>query len=91
MHKQSKMKMDAVQDNIDIAKEQLLIVERDRREGLARVEAGEAEVKALKAQMEAEQKTTEEEIAAIVEEYKILEQNFMKRNEQRMMLIQSAM
>ena len=91
MHKQSKMKMDAVQDNIDIAKEQLLIVERDRREGLARVEAGEAEVKALKAQMQAEQKATEEEIAAIVEEYKILEQNFMKRNEQRMMLIQSAM
>ena len=44
MHRQSKMKMDAVQDNIDIAKEQLplLIVERDRREGLARVEAGEA-------------------------------------------------
>lgn len=91
MHKQSKMKMDAVQDNIDIAKEQLLIVERDRREGLARVEAGEAEVVALKAQMKAEQKKTEEEIDAIVAEYKVLEQSFLKRNEQRMMLIDSAM
>ena len=91
VHKQSKMKMDAVQDNIDIAKEQLLIVERDRREGLARVEAGEAEVISLKTQMKAEQKKTEQEIAAIVAEYRVLEQAFLKRNEQRMMLIDSAM
>jgi len=91
MHKQSKMKLDAVQDNIDIAKEQLLIVERDRREGLAKVEAGEAEVRAMKAQMKAEQEKIEEEIAAMVAEYKILEQSFLKRNEQRMLLIDSAM
>mmetsp|Transcript_6279 Transcript_6279/g.15261 ORF Transcript_6279/g.15261 Transcript_6279/m.15261 type:complete len:462 (-) Transcript_6279:196-1581(-) len=91
MHKQSKLKMDAVQDNIDIAKEQLLIVEKDRREGLARVEAGESEVLTLKAQIEQETKSTQEEIAAIVAEYKTLEENFMKRNEQRMMLIDSAM
>jgi len=91
MHKQSKMKLDAVQDNIDIAKEQLLIVERDRREGLARVDAGEAEVCSIKAQMKDEQEKTEEEIAAIVSQYKILEQSFLKRNEQRMLLIDSAM
>lgn len=90
MHKQSKMKMDAVQDNFDIAKEQLLIVERDRREGLARVEAGESEVNSLKAQMKAEQEKTEEEIDNIVAEYKVFERKFLKRNEQRMMLIDSA-
>lgn len=89
-HKQSKMKMDAVQDNLDIAKEQLLIVERDRREGLARVEAGEFEVRSLKAHMKAEQEKTEEEIAVIVAEYKGLEQSFLKRNEQRMLVIDSA-
>mmetsp|Transcript_51113 Transcript_51113/g.105136 ORF Transcript_51113/g.105136 Transcript_51113/m.105136 type:complete len:462 (+) Transcript_51113:70-1455(+) len=91
MHKQSKMKMDAVQDNIDIAKEQLLIVERDRREGLARVEAGESEVRSLEKQMKAEQEKIEEEITAIVTEYKVLEQSFIKRNEQRMMIIDSTM
>ena len=91
MHKQSKMKMDAVQDNIEIAKEQLLIGERDRREGLARVEAGEAEVRSLTAQMNAEQEKTEIEIANIIAEYKILEQSFLKRNEQRMKLIDSVM
>jgi kinetochore protein Nuf2 len=91
MHKQSKMKMDAVQDNLEIAKEQLLIVERDRREGLARVEAGESEVHSLTTQMKTEQEKTEEEIAAIVTEYKVLEQSFLKRNEQRMTLIDSAM
>ena len=90
-HKQSKMKMDAVQDRLDIAKEQLLMVERDRREGLARVEAGESEVLSLKAQMKSEQEKTEEEIEAIVSEYKILEQNFLKRNEQRMMAIETAL
>lgn len=91
MHKQSKMKMDAVQDNLDIAKEQLLIVERDRREGLARVEAGESEVHFLTTQMKSEQEKTEEEIAAIVAEYNVLEQSFLKRNEQRMTLIDSTM
>ena len=90
-YKQSKMKMDAVQDRLDIAKEQLLMVERDRREGLARVEAGESEVLSLKAQMKSEQEKTEEEIEAIVSEYKILEQNFLKRNEQRMMAIETAL
>jgi len=89
MHKQSKLKMDAVQDNIDIAKEQLLIVEKDRREGLARVEAGETEVQALKAHIQEETSKTEGEIAEIVSEYKRMQGAFLKRNQQRMVLIDS--
>jgi len=88
-HKQSKMKMDAVQDRIDIAKEQYLILERNRREGLTRVEAGESEVRFLKAQTKAEQEKNEDEIATIVAEYKVLEQSFLKRNEQRMLAIET--
>ena len=90
-HKQSKLKMDAVQDRIDISKDQLHIVERDRREGLARVEAGESEVRSLKEHMQAEQEKTEEEISTIVAEYKNLEQAFLKRNEHRMLAIDTSL
>ena len=44
MRKQGKMKMDAVNDRIDRGNEQLLIVERERREGKAQTEAAEAQV-----------------------------------------------
>mmetsp|Transcript_10111 Transcript_10111/g.17899 ORF Transcript_10111/g.17899 Transcript_10111/m.17899 type:complete len:86 (+) Transcript_10111:3-260(+) len=84
------MKMVAVQDRLDIAKEQLLIVEKERREGMARVEAGESEVRALEAQMKAEQVKTEEEIADMIAEYKRLEDAFFKRNEKRMMAVEAA-
>lgn len=90
MRKQSKMKMDAVQDRLEIAKEQLLIVEKERRDGMARVEAGEAEVFALKEQMNIEQEQTEEEIASMVSAYKELEESFLNRNKKRMQAIQAA-
>jgi kinetochore protein Nuf2 len=90
LRKQSKMKMDAVQDRLDVAKEQLLIVEKERRDGMARVEAGEAEVQALKEQMKAEQERTEEEIATMIAAYKELEEDFDRRNEKRMQAIQAA-
>jgi kinetochore protein Nuf2 len=90
LRKQYKMKLDAVQDRLDTAKEQLLIVEKERREGIARVEAGESEVRALEAQMMAERFKTEEEIAAMITEYKKLEEAFFKRNEQRMLAIEAA-
>jgi hypothetical protein len=76
---------------LDIAKDQLLIVEKERRESNARIEAGEAEVRALEAQMKAEQLKTEEEIAIMLAEYRELEQAFKKRNEKRMIAIESAM
>ena len=58
MRKQGTMKMDAAQDRLDTAKAQLVLVEKERREGMARVEAGEAEVRALEAQMQQEQQKT---------------------------------
>lgn len=91
IRKQSKMKADAAQDRLEIAKDQLLIVEKERRDGMARVEAGELEVQSLKAQMQAEQDKTEEEIAAMITEYKSLEAAFQNRNDKRMQAIEAAM
>ena len=90
MRKQGKMKMDAVQERLDSAKEQLLTVEMDRRDGMARVEAGEQEVRALEAQMAEEQAKTEAEISNLIAEYKEMEKAFLARNEQRMLIVNAA-
>ncbi|KAL3937584.1 MAG: hypothetical protein SGBAC_007342 [Bacillariaceae sp.] len=90
MRKQSKMKMDAAQDRLEMAKEQLVLVEKERREGMARVDAGEAEVQTLKAKMEEEQIKTNKEIDAMIEEYKKAESVFMARNDRRMQVIEAA-
>lgn len=91
MRKQFKLKMDAAQDRLEIAKEQLIMVEKERREGKERVEAGEAEVQDLKIQMKVEKDQTENEIAAMIAEYKELEQTFYKQNTKRMQAIECAM
>ena len=91
MRKQGKMKMDAVLDRIEVAKEQLLLVEKERQEGAARIDAGEAEVRALEEQMEAEKQKTDREIEALVAEYKETEKAFLARNEKRMAVIDAAL
>lgn len=91
LRKQGIMKMEATQDRLDTAKEQLLIVEKERRDGMARVEAGETEVRALEAQMKAEQDKTDKEIAEVITEYKETERSFLLRNEKRMQVVEAAM
>jgi kinetochore protein Nuf2 len=91
MHKQGKMKMDAVLDRIDIAKDQLLLVEKERQDGAARVDAGEAEVRALEEQMKAEKEKTDREITELISEYKETEKAFMARNEKRMQFVDAAL
>ena len=76
--------------DIEISKEQLLLVEKERREGMARVEAGEAEVRALEAQMNAAQEQTDKEIAELIAEYKETEKAFLMRNEKRMNFIEAV-
>jgi kinetochore protein Nuf2 len=90
MRKQAKMKMDAVLDRIDIGNEQLLIVERERREAKARVEAGESHVKTLKSQMDAEQQERERELRSIIDQFHVLERTFHERNEKRMAAVEAA-
>ena len=56
-----------------------------------RVEAGEAEVLNLKDQIQAQRKMIDEEIAAMMGEYQVLEQKFRIRANERLTLIDSAM
>ena len=84
MRKQGKIMMQAAQDALETAKEQLLLGEKDRREGMARVEAAEADVRALERQVQAEQVQTEREIAALLADFKESEKAFLLCNEQRM-------
>lgn len=86
---QRKMQMDAMQEALEVAKSQLLAVEKDRRDGMARVEAGEAEVKKLEADMEREKIKTAQEIQAMIREYQATEKLFLERNAERMALIEA--
>ena len=84
---QQKLSMEAMHEALEAAKSQLLDVEKDRRDGMARVEAGEAEVRELEAEMEKERIKTDQEIAAMIEEYQELEKLFLERNAKIMAVI----
>jgi chromosome segregation ATPase len=85
--KQHKMEINAVHEALEESKSQLLNVEKDRREGMARVEAGEAEVRELEAAMEEERLKTAREIEDMIEEYKETERMFLDRDAKRMAII----
>eukprot|EP00529_Nitzschia_sp_RCC80_P023776 CAMPEP_0113487190 /NCGR_PEP_ID=MMETSP0014_2-20120614/25381_1 /TAXON_ID=2857 /ORGANISM="Nitzschia sp." /LENGTH=466 /DNA_ID=CAMNT_0000380879 /DNA_START=8 /DNA_END=1408 /DNA_ORIENTATION=+ /assembly_acc=CAM_ASM_000159 len=89
MRKQAKMKMDAILDQIDIGNEKLLIVERERREAKARVEAGESQVNGMKLQLEKEQNDRQREIQGIVDQFRVLERTFNERNKKRMAAVEA--
>ena len=91
MRKQGKMKLEAAHDRLEMAKEQLLMVEKERREGMAKVELGEQEVRALEAQMKAEKEQTEKDIALLISAYREMENAFLARNEKRMQAIDVTM
>lgn len=90
VRKQAKVKMDAAQEALDVAKEQLLMVEKDHREGMNRVEAGEAEVRAMEAQIEEERKRTQEEISQLMFEYHQTEKRIIEENSKLMKAIGAA-
>jgi len=87
VRKQAKVKMDAAQEALDAAKEQLLMVEKDHREGMSRVEAGEAEVRAMEAQIEEERKRTQEDISQMIHEYRLTEKRIVEENSKLMKAI----
>ena len=85
--KQHKIKMDAAQEALEAAQMQLLEVEKDRREGMARIEAGEAEVVAMEAKIEEESKKTRQEIDEMIAEFRITEQAILQEEEEFMAAI----
>jgi len=87
--KQHEMQIQAVHEALDAAKKQLLRVEKDRRESMARVEAGEQEVRMLEEAMREDRVKTEHQIESMIAEYKQVEKAFLERNANQMHLIQS--
>jgi chromosome segregation ATPase len=85
--KQHKMQVEAAHDALEMVKSQLLSVEKDRRDGMARVEAGETEVRALEAAIELARAKTQEEIQAMIAEYHETEKLYLARNNKRMTAI----
>ena len=85
--KQHKMQVEAAHDALEMVKSQLLSVEKDRRDGMARVEAGETEVRALEAAIERARVKTQEEIQTMIAEYHETEKLYLARNSKRMTAI----
>ena len=71
--KQGRTKLDAAQEALDNAQRELLLVEKGRRDGMARVEASEAEVRTLEAEIEKDQRDARAEIAEMIEEFRSFE------------------
>jgi hypothetical protein len=86
--KQYELKMDAAQDALEHAKSQLLHVEKERREGMARLESGEAAVRAIESAIDQERLETELEIEKMVVQYETVESAFLERNETHMDAVQ---
>ena len=82
--KQHTLQMDAVLEALEEAKSVLLRVERERREGIARIEAGEAEVQTIANLMDREREQNDADINAMIQEYKLVEEAFLHRNQSRM-------
>lgn len=85
--KQHRLQINANRDALETAKSQLVLVEKDRRDGLARVEASEAEVRSMEVAMEQERIKTERDIECMISEYKRVEAIWLERNQQRMALV----
>lgn len=71
--KQGRTKLDFAQEALDNAQRELLSVEKGRRDGIARVEASEAEVRALEDEIETDWKDAQGEIAEMIEEFRSFE------------------
>ena len=69
----------------------MLVVEKERQDAKSRIEAGEAEVRELEAQLLAEKENTEKAISGLLSDFKIIEKSFMQRNEKRMQFIENVM
>lgn len=82
--RQHKLQIDAAHEALALAKSQLLRVEKERRAGVARVEAGEAAVQALEDAIAGDTAQAEAALHSVVAEYQAVEASFLKRNQERM-------
>jgi len=77
-----KTKMEAAQVPWNAANGELLSLEKDRRDGRARLEAGEEEVRILQQIIEEEQQRTKNEMSEMISKYKEIEKCIIAQNEE---------
>jgi chromosome segregation ATPase len=82
--KQHELEMQGLSEALDLAKSRLLRVEKERRDAMARIEAGEAEVRQIESLIAMEKQKTEAEIQEWIAEYNVVEDAFLQKNEKRM-------
>ena len=88
--KQHEIQIKALQEALDVAKTQLLQVEKERRDGMIHIQKWEQEVKRLEQEVEQQQLATQDETDGMVAEYKLLEEEFLQQDFQRMAKLQSS-
>lgn len=85
--KQHKLELQAVQESLDAAKTNLLLVEKDRRDAMSRVEAGEQEVREMEAAIEEERIKTNKEIEDMISEFQEKATEFRSRFDRQLKAI----
>jgi len=85
--KQTKAKIKSAQDSLDRAKDELILVEKDRDQNIERVEANEVETRSIVVEIEREKKKTQSEIADIIEVFKKMEQQVIESDKKIFSLI----
>lgn len=82
--KRHELQFVAAQESHDTVLDQLLRLEKDRRDAMARTEQGEREVAALSAQLEEEKRLADETVQNMVGQYRIQERAWKGRLEVQM-------
>ncbi|GKY96001.1 hypothetical protein MPSEU_000560600 [Mayamaea pseudoterrestris] len=85
--KHHKLQIDGAQEALDTLKASLLVVEKGRRDAMARRQESEAELRNIEASMNEQQAKTEEEITSMLAEFKEVERAFLERQDKRLALI----
>ena len=76
---QGKRRLATAKQELDYAQTELMLVEKDRRDGLARVEVAEADVRSIEAKIEEERLTVEREIEEMIDVYKKFESAIIEK------------
>lgn len=87
MREEGRDKMDAANQALAAAQKDLDLVEKDRLDGIARVEAGEAEVREIEMEIDEEKSKANAEIAEMMEQYRRLEAIVLEKDQELMKAI----
>ena len=82
--KRFELQLAAAHETHDVVTAQLLRLEKERREAMLRTEQGEREIRSLELLMDEEQDKAEQEIQHMIEQYRIVERQFLERDNARL-------